>query len=55
MLKIEYLDMDQAQKQKFLNKLYINDVIKLQKHKEELQIIQTQADEDCLLSDLDEF
>ena len=55
MLKIEYLDMDQAQKQKFLNKLYINDVIKLQKHKEELQIIQTQADEDCLLSELDEF
>ena len=53
--KLSYLDMDQSQKQKFLNKLYINDIVKLQKQKEELKIIQTQADEDCLLSDLDDF
>lgn len=53
--KISYLDMNENDKRKFINKLYLNEIIKLQKHKEEIEIIKNQAEEDCLLSDLDEF
>jgi hypothetical protein len=53
--KITYLDMNEINKKKFIHKLYLDDIIKLQKHKAEIQIIKNQAEEDCLLSDLDEF
>lgn len=52
--KLEYLDMTEHEKKKFLNKLYIDEINKLREHKDEIRIIQTQ-DEDCLLSDLDDF
>jgi hypothetical protein len=54
-LKTAYLDMTENEKKKFLNKLYLDDISKLQKHKDEIRIIANQADEDCLLSDLDDF
>lgn len=54
-LKMEYLDMTENEKRKFLNKLYLDDIEKLREHKNEIRIIENQADDDCLLSDLDEF
>jgi hypothetical protein len=54
-LKMSYLDMTENEKKKFLNKLYLDDIAKLQKHKEEVKIIEHQADDECLLSDLDDF
>jgi hypothetical protein len=54
-MKIEYLDMSENEKKKFLNKLYIDKIIKCKDTRDELRIIQNQADDDCLLSDLDDF
>jgi hypothetical protein len=54
-LKMDYLGMTEGEKKKFLNKLYLDDIDALRKHKNEIRIIENQADEDCLLSDLDDF
>jgi hypothetical protein len=54
-IKLNYLDMNENEKKKFLNKLYLDDVNKLKKHKDELQIVKNQGEDDCLLSDLDDF
>lgn len=54
-LKMKYFSMTELEKKKFLNELYLNKIDELRKHKEELKIIEAEADEDCLLSDLDEF
>jgi len=53
--KIQYIQMNDTEKQKFLNKLYINDILKLEKYKQEIKIIENQTKEDDLLSDLDDF
>lgn len=54
-LKMKYFSMTELEKKKFLNELYLNKIEELRKHKEEVRIIEAEADEDCLLSDLDEF
>jgi hypothetical protein len=54
-LKMEYLGMTENDKKKFLNKLYLDEIEELRQHKHEIRIIKNQADDDCLLSDLDEF
>lgn len=54
-LKMDYLGMTENEKKKFLNKLYLDDIEKLREHKNEIRIIENQAEDDCLLSDLDEF
>lgn len=54
-LKMKYFSLTEFEKKKFLNELYLNKVEELRKHKEEVKIIEAEADEDCLLSDLDEF
>ncbi len=53
-LKIEYFNMTENAKKQLLNKLYIEEILKLKKEKEELQILQNQTDNE-LLSDLDEL
>ena len=53
--KVMYLNMSEHQKQKFLSSLYLDEIIKLQRHKEEVKIIETQGEQDCLLDDLDDF
>jgi hypothetical protein len=54
-LKMSYLDMTENEKKKFLDKLYLNDINKLQKYKEEVKIIENQTNDECLLNDLDDF
>lgn len=53
--KMKYLGMTENEKKKFLNTLYLNEIEKLRRHKTEIQIIENQNEQDCLLSDLDEF
>lgn len=54
-MKMDYLDMSENEKKKFLNKLYIDKINKCKEHRDEIKIIKNQADDDCLLSDLDDF
>jgi hypothetical protein len=54
-LKKDYLGMTEHEKKKFLNKLYLDEIEELREHKHEIRIIKTQEEDDCLLSDLDEF
>lgn len=54
-MKMKYLDLSENEKKKFLNKLYIDKINKCKEHRDEVKVIQNQADEDCLLSDLDDF
>jgi len=54
-MKMEYLDMTENEKKKFLNKLYIDKIMKCKECRDELKIIKNQAEDDCLLSDLDDF
>jgi hypothetical protein len=51
-IKIDYINLNENDKKKFLNKLYIDDIDNLRNKKNEIKIIQA---DDCLLSDLDEF
>ena len=53
-LKMSYLNMTETEKIKFLHKLYLDDISKLQRHKNEIRIIETQIG-DCYISDLDDF
>lgn len=54
-LKTEYIMLNENDKNKFLDKLYLKEIMKLRKHKEELKIIELQSEQDCLLDDLDDF
>jgi hypothetical protein len=54
-LKMEYISLNECDKNKFLEKLYLKEIIKLRKEKAELLVIQLQTQEDCLLDDLDDF
>lgn len=54
-LKMEYISLNESEKNKFLDKLYIKEITKLRKHKQELEIIQAQTEEDCLIDDIDDF
>ena len=51
-IKIDYFNLNENEKKKFLNKLYIEDIEILRNKKNEIKIIQS---DECLLSDLDEF
>lgn len=51
-IKIDYFNLNENDKKKFLNKLYIEDIEILRNKKNEIKIIQS---DECLLSDLDEF
>jgi hypothetical protein len=53
--KMQYIQMNETEKQKFLHTLYINDILKLEKYKQEIKIIENQTKEDDLSSDLDDF
>lgn len=53
--KIEYFDLSELEKKKFLNNLYLKEIEKLRSHKEEVKIIKLEEEQDCLLSDLDDF
>jgi len=53
--KMQYIQMNDTEKQKFLHTLYINDILKLEKYKQEVKIIENQSIDDELLSDLDDF
>ena len=51
-IKIEYFNLNENDKKKFLNQLYIDEIENLRNKKNEIKLIQC---DDCLLSDLDEF
>jgi hypothetical protein len=51
-LKMKYFNLTENEKKKFLNELYLDKIEELRKHKEQLRIIK--AEEECLLSDLDD-
>jgi hypothetical protein len=54
-MKMDYIMLGENDKYKFLEKLYLKEISKLRKTKEELKVIETQTEEDCLLDDLDDF
>jgi len=54
-MKFNYFSMSESDKKKFIHELYLYDINKLYEYKEELKIIQNEVEQDCLLSDLDEF
>jgi len=53
--KVLYIQMNNTEKQKFLNNMYINDILKLDKYKQELKIIENELKNNDLLSDLDDY
>lgn len=54
-LKMNYFGLSENEKKKFLNELYLSKIEELRQYKEQIKIIEAEADDDCLLSDLDDF
>jgi len=54
-MKMKYISLNESEKNKFLDKLYIKKIHKLRQEKAEMLVINTQAQQDCLLDDLDDF
>lgn len=54
-MKVKYIQMGEQDKTKFLNELYLKDIFNARKVNNQKKIIEAQADQDCLLDDLDEF
>lgn len=53
-MKIKYFDMNENEKKKFLKELYLDEIEKIREEKAQRKIVQME-EEECLLSDLDEF
>ena len=54
-MKMTYISSNDNEKNKFLDKLYIKQINKLRQKKAEVLLVNTQAQQDCLLDDLDDF
>lgn len=54
-MKMDYINLNENNKKKFLNKLYIDEINKLYREKAELIIIQNQTEQDCLIDDFDDL
>lgn len=54
-MKMSYISSDENGKQMFLKQLYLTEISTLRRYKENLKIIEAQADQDCLIDDLDDF
>lgn len=54
-LKMQYISLNEHDKNLFLGNLYLKEIMKLRSKKAELLIIESQTQQDCLLDDLDDF
>lgn len=53
--KMDFIQMNETNKQIFINNLYLNEINKLKQEKIDIKFVESQGQIDCLIDDLDEF